>query len=821
MLCGALLLAGAWKPAKGATLTAQTNVLGPTPALLGCNAGHFFPGSNTRDWWRYAGGNGARLFLSASTIEPADDLPVRGDGVVSQAGFLARRAALRAAPLDTNFINWPYFTNHYWSTGAPLVPGVALRELRQLGVEACAQITVSLSRFSITNAGDWAGKWEVWQHFYAQAFHLAREFGVRRFQMFNEPNHPDAGGLTLEDYLLRLQLCSDAAQCALEDVNRLDGTSLSPLLLAPVTSGTANGSYSGWGEIVVTNLHRTFLGTTDPAFTLAHRYDYHQYNSAPASFGAALAALRGLLAADLAPQPPLPITVSEFNVHTAATFDGMSETLETPAKYSRFGAILANLAGQGADELYAFKFSQTLADGTVKKNGLLYVDNYHPPYNLGGITQAGEVWRLFTRASRQGGSRLTSLVAGGAEQLDVLAAHHTALGRRALFLVNNTNTALPISLFLAPWSLPAGQRVTLAEVSEDSLGAVRWWTNLSAGQTLGATMPSNSVWLLTAPTGALDPLRTLSSSDDAMVKDGVNRAQNYGASASLWVKNNTTNTGARNVAFIKFSLPPFHPGDLQFAVLRLWGSTLNGVARSRAHVFGLTNANWNQTTLRWTNAPNLLQGIPAGTDYTNNFVSGAGDSAMMLGQISATGTTPTEKFVDVTDFVRALPGRDITILLARETRFAGDAEDRDGLSLISTEGSPSRGPHLDLALLRDSDGDGLSDEAEKGTYQTDPDRPDTDGDGMNDGEEVRAGTNPLDRASVLRMDLSQPGGAEGGLTVSWSTVSNRWYRLFRAPARPAAPWDEIFYGLAQTSRLEFRDTQTTATSAWYQVRVEP
>ena len=38
---------------------------------------------------------GARVFLTASLIENVDDLPGRGDGVTNQAGFLARRAALR------------------------------------------------------------------------------------------------------------------------------------------------------------------------------------------------------------------------------------------------------------------------------------------------------------------------------------------------------------------------------------------------------------------------------------------------------------------------------------------------------------------------------------------------------------------------------------------------------------------------------------------------------------------------------------------------------------------------------------------------------
>ena len=50
---------------------------------------------------------------------------------------------------------------------------------------------------------------------------------------------------------------------------------------------------------------------------------------------------------------------------------------------------------------------------------------------------------------------------------------------------------------------------------------------------------------------------------------------------------------------------------------------------------------------------------------------------------------------------------------------------------------------LDLKAM-DSDGDGLSDYAEKYIYHTDPLNPDTDGDGMNDGAEVKANRKPLD-----------------------------------------------------------------------------
>src|SRR5438105_12305736 len=76
------------------TFALKTNSLGNTPELLAYNAGHFYPGSNTRHWWRYSGVSGARLFISPDYIEPSGALPPCGDGVTSRPGFLSRKALL-------------------------------------------------------------------------------------------------------------------------------------------------------------------------------------------------------------------------------------------------------------------------------------------------------------------------------------------------------------------------------------------------------------------------------------------------------------------------------------------------------------------------------------------------------------------------------------------------------------------------------------------------------------------------------------------------------------------------------------------------------
>ena len=51
------------------TLTVRPDVSAGNPDILAYNVGHFAANSNTHDWWRYAGVNGARIFISPGTVE--------------------------------------------------------------------------------------------------------------------------------------------------------------------------------------------------------------------------------------------------------------------------------------------------------------------------------------------------------------------------------------------------------------------------------------------------------------------------------------------------------------------------------------------------------------------------------------------------------------------------------------------------------------------------------------------------------------------------------------------------------------------------------
>ena len=706
-----------WLTGSGgaATLTMQTNVLGSTPEVLAFNSGHFLTNSNTKDWWRYAGVNGARVFLSPSNIEANDDLPPVGDGVTNQTSFLSRKIALRSNPLSPTYINWSYFNGRYETNDTypnnHIVPNYTFREMRKLGLKICAQITASESRLVITNDSDWAGKWELWQHYYAQAFYLGREFDVERYQMFNEPNHPNAGGLTQANYLMRLQLASDAIQSALADVNALYGKSLSPKILAPVTSGSADGSYAGWGESAVTNRHLNFLGQTDTNFSLIQVYDYHQYGSSPSGFGSDLANLNGFLTADMAPEPRYPTAVSEFNTDTGASFDTQAETLDTPAKYSRFGAIAVNLLANGISELYCFKFSQTERDPPttypVQKNAMHYVDNASSPYNVGGITKAGEAYRLFNKAFAAGRDRLDTIKSSGASSLDVHASHDSARKRRYLYSVNNTSSGVALNLDLSAWSIPASNRVLLEEVSETSYGGAVLWTNLPAGGNINAgTQGSNSVWLLTVPTVAQLAEQIIAATDDAQVRDGANKTVNYGSGTNMSARNDPVNTANRTVALMKFQIPALNRTNIQFALLSFQAATVSTQAVVQAHVYGLDTNDWSEGSVNWSNAPNLKDDVAAGGLIKNGIVEDVGGTAHILGQLVVNSTNFSERLIDVTDFIRGGTNATVSFLVVQDPRWdvtlpslAGGDRQPDGVNIITKEGGT--GPRLRL-VLRDA-----------------------------------------------------------------------------------------------------------------------
>lgn len=710
----------------------SNQVVGETPELVGYNSGHFMPGSNTAAWWEYSGVNAARVWSTPSAVEDYDDNGVWGDGVFSEATFLFRRNNLRADPLNRTFINWAHFENNYQNSttsGNVLQLDHAFGTLREMGISPLAVIHRTDNAFPWDPAGTpdgWADRWEHWQHHYAQAFHLARHFDVERFHMFNEPTH-GSQDISQADYLERLQFASDAVQAAVADVNSIYSKSLDAQMQAPVSAGgstlftpTPGGDprddTTGWGELVVQNRHTNFLGNIDPNFDLINTYAYQQYNKTGHQFASELSTIKNLIDTTSGGEE-IKTAITEFNVHTAGVFDTLSETLDSPSKVARFGSILSNLANTQPDELYVFKFSQTAgsSSGSVKKNGVHFVDNDTYPYNIGGATKGAEIVRLFTKGFAGSRDLLMEPNASGtgAGDLSLAASYNSADGLYSLLSTNVAGSSRPLNLDLNALGVPQGARVIVEEVSSASHGEVHSFIDVPASGIISLTQPGQSVFLVTLPDSSPTYSTTLGSTDDAMVKSGSNSSTNYGASQNLFAKNDPSNPNARNVSFIKFDLGDIDSQGVDQALLRVLGENVGTASAVITHVYGILDDDWDDATITWNTAPNLGDGLGAMNDISHNFIEDIGESASIVGHL--TGTAGEEEMLlDVTKFVQDHPDQGITFLIAREVRYDGENIDdaQTSLKLSSRERVGDVGPQLmlslnELALPADFNSDGV------------------------------------------------------------------------------------------------------------------
>ncbi len=664
------------------------------------------PGSNTADWWRYSGVNGARVWPTPTIVEPSDDLAPYGDGVTSQTTFIARAAALRADPLNTSYINWPKFENNYANkptTGSNIINlNYAFTQLHNLKIDPVVEINYTNGSFPWNPAGTtagWADRWEEWQHFYAQAFYLAKNFDVHRFEMYNEPNGDD---IPASEWLERLRFTSDAVQAAIADVNRIYGKNLDAQVQAPVTAGNPITYYPTWGAPVMQNLHTTLFNGVDPNFNLIDTYDYQRYDLSPDSFGTELANVKSTVNA-AAGGTPMRFAISEMNVHTASAFDNTSDTLDTPAQFAQFGADLVQLANNQLNELYIFKFSQGPGSGAsgVKKNGVNFVDNDNAPYNIGGDTGGGEVVRLFAKSFAGANDLFTVPAASGTGSTDLrmAASHNTAQNKYYLYSANQATSSRPLAINFSAWGIAPGAVAVVEEVSADRHGEVSQVVTVPANGMLNLTQPAQSVFLVSVPKAAPTYVRTLTATDDAMVKAGTNANSNYGSSPNLFAKNDAADPAARNVSFIKFDTGSIN-NDVQQAIFQVNGLNAGSASQVIAHVYGIADNNWNESTITWNTAPNLNASLSTAlSSISDNFIAGIGDTAYFVGNLTGTATS-RQLSIDVTDFVRDHPDQQITFLITREVRFNGENVDDalTSLQLASKERGTTAGPQLLLTL---------------------------------------------------------------------------------------------------------------------------
>ena len=464
-------------------------VAGKTPDILGINTGDMPQGSAFPEWVRALGVNGARLRLNVAP-EPSEDPKI------SSATDLARKAKeLRAQAEKKTPLLWRYPSK---------MSTESLHSLRESKVELLATITCPYAFKLLKSDGktNWSNAWSFWEAYYAQAYQLAAQHQVRRYQLFNEPNHKESAKLTQEEYAVRMVIGTDAIQAALSDAAQATKTDLPPLISAPCTAGIGNFKKSGkpderdstigWGELSMRDRHRRIDGKEDSAYDQFQQYAVQHYSTNPESTLERLSELQGQIRTANAGKP-LPLIMSEFNIHTARDFAKKETTMNSPEEFSDLGSMAVAMAESGLEELYFFRLtlSQNLDDGQVKKNGVHHVNEDLVVPEITGTTRAAEVIRLASATLTGGRERLATQVT---DQLRVTATRQKDEFR--VLLARTNQTSQPQVKITLPTGV-SGALATWETVTSDTFGSCQILSSETSGKVWQVDLPSQSVGLFT------------------------------------------------------------------------------------------------------------------------------------------------------------------------------------------------------------------------------------------------------------------------------------------------------------------------------------
>ena len=714
-VCSGFLLAASG--ARGQTVILSGSGVGPTPSVLGYNSGHFLPGSNTASWWKYSGVNGSRIFSSPSSMTPGSSTYFRSESTTSlsattQAQFVTQRDALRASGTATTFVRWdrilPLYTTGTTDGSNSIQLKTAEDSMKSLGVKPLIVMTRSPGSYawpaspSANAAGDWQDRWLAWQQWYSQAFIHARYNDVENFQFFNEPDlyASTNGTLTQDQWLEMVRFGANAVESAIADVNRIYGKSLRSHVYGPVTTGP-EASAGDWGDLLLRNRSNQLITGSSASYQLFDHYDYHNYGSNPTTFGTKVADTIAAINTTTGGQADqFPIVISEFNTRTSTNYDP-ADAVNNPSGYtpdtldmsSRLGQILVNLATNKPDELYLFKFSN--AGGA---NNGVHWQSETGSKNVGGASRSAMAYQLFAEGFTA--NTLLRSPTSSDSALTMAAAYDAAEGKRYAYIANESgSTSKSMTLDLTAWNVAVGSTVTVKQVSGLHQGGISQTITVPANRTVTVNADPFGVVLVTVPTVSGLDRRPFTASENAYVQES-GLTTNYSGSASLLVRSGST-TANHNAAYLKFAIGSLDPTLVADATLSITAldpaATDPATAGIICHVYGITNTSWRQaasgtaTGITWSTAPNISQvSRPAvRTTIDQNFVTGIGTTADIIGQFAATATATTLA-IDVSRWIAervAAGDTSVSFMITRDVRFDGDFDNLHSLAITSREGA--------------------------------------------------------------------------------------------------------------------------------------
>jgi len=318
---------------------------------VGYNQGYYFPGSNISGWVEYSNVNSFRVWATLNSFVPQTSVQL--DKTISSVKeFDTRKNELRKSPEKNKYIQWnkllPLYDKPDSSSTNAMVFNYALTELKKLNVDVVLQI--GSTDFEDT----WENKWKQWQRYYALAFYAAKKGDVTMFAMQNEPNHRNSGPMLLDQWIMGMQIVSDAVHCAVEDVNKIYGKKLVPKFVGPVTAG----NNPEWWAAVANNIRTDYHGKTVDK-DLLEIFSTHSYNSPAAGYESRIDNIRKIIQHNHPAGNAVPIVYTEIGRWMNAYLIDKEETMDSPSLFTEWAGIYANNMKNGGYGMWAFKFANT------------------------------------------------------------------------------------------------------------------------------------------------------------------------------------------------------------------------------------------------------------------------------------------------------------------------------------------------------------------------------------------------------------------------------------------------------------------------------
>lgn len=336
---------------QSATITVGNKVVGKSMKYVGYNQGYYMPGSNVSKWVAYSNVNSFRVWTSLNAFVPESAVQVDPQ-INSVEEFDKRKNELRRNPENNRFIKWPSLLPLYdradTSSTNGMVFNYALSELKRMNIDVVLQIT------STDFKDNWENKWKQWQRYYTMAYYAAKKGHVSMFAMTNEPNHRHAGPMKLEQWIMGMQIVSDAVHAAVEDVNKKYGTKLKGRFVGPVTAGQNTEWWAAIAKAIRTDYHGK---TVDK--DLIDIFSTHSYNSPASGYASRIDNIRKILVDNHPLHQPIPIVYTEIGRWMNAYLIDKEETMDSPSLFTEWAGIYANNMKNGGYGMWAFKFANT------------------------------------------------------------------------------------------------------------------------------------------------------------------------------------------------------------------------------------------------------------------------------------------------------------------------------------------------------------------------------------------------------------------------------------------------------------------------------